>query len=102
MSDKTTSQGDAELRALLATLLERWQEQHTYYTKKANGLATDRRAHYAVIRATRLSGCMRDLRTVLGHGHLPYDLMTPAELAERGMTRQDIEPTEIAEAEANR
>jgi hypothetical protein len=95
MSIKTTDEG--ELRAVLTTLVERWQQQLDEYTERASTTTNERYARYARIRATRVRSCITELQIVLNAGHLPYDLMTDDELAALSMTREDAEIVEIAE-----
>lgn len=98
MTVKTSQEG--ELRAVLTTLVERWQQQLTEYEERAaKGPKDDRYVRYASLRATRIRSCIHELQIVLHTGHLPYDLMTNAELAGRGMTREDAEIVELAQME---
>ncbi|MEU1273061.1 hypothetical protein [Streptomyces sp. NPDC005799] len=96
-----TSQED-ELRTVLTTLVERWQEQLDEYTERASTTVNERYARYARIRATRVRACITELKIVLNTGHLPYDLMTDDELAALSLTREDAEIVEIAEAGGQR
>lgn len=96
-----TPSADADLRALLRLLIERWQQQLAEYEARAQS-TSDRYAQYARIRATRIRSCIREVEIVLDTGHIPYDLMTNDELAERGLTRENAEIVELAEVEADR
>lgn len=97
MTNTTASQADADLRATLGTLIERWQQQIGEYVQRAETTRNDRYAQYARIRATRTRSCLRDMQIVLNTGHIPYDLMTNDELANLSMAREDAEIVEAAE-----
>jgi hypothetical protein len=76
----TLAAGHDPIRALLATLAERWQEVADSYKPKGDEPDDDVAARYANYRLIYLRN-IRDLREALDAGRIPCGLMTHAERA---------------------
>lgn len=87
---RTMHRTEADLRAALTTLTERWHEYANYCDKAAARTTNGTLGEIRRERATQIRRAARDLEDVLGSGRIPRDLMTTAELEQYGA--HDEEP----------
>lgn len=87
MTARTMHQPEAQLRATLTTLAERWEQLAGPAPDPSEGLFVDEPnpAEYArVERAATYRTAASDLRDALRTGQIPHPLMTDAELHQHG------------------
>ncbi|WP_275558580.1 hypothetical protein [Streptomyces sp. 5-6(2022)] len=89
MTAKTMHQTEADLRAVLTTLAERWEQMAGPAPDPNEGLFVNEvtpAESARVERANTYRTAARDLRDVLRTGRIPHPLMTDAELEKHGAT----------------
>ncbi|MEU3613431.1 hypothetical protein ABZ725_14105 [Streptomyces sp. NPDC006872] len=92
MTTKTMHQNEGRLRAVLATLAERWEQLAGPKPDPDEGLFVDQPGpdEYArVERAHAYRTAASDLRDVLRTGQIPHPIMTDAELERHGTVALD-------------
>lgn len=87
MTAKTMHQTEADLRAALTTLAERWEQLAGPAPDPSEGLFVDEPTpseYGQVARAHTYRTAASDLRDVLRTGQIPHPIMTDAELEQHG------------------
>ncbi|MCX5584231.1 hypothetical protein [Streptomyces erythrochromogenes] len=92
MTAKTMHQGEAALRATLATLADRWSQMADHEEQAIpllDGPGAERVADSITQRAHTYRSAAADIREVLRSGRIPHGLMTDAELEQYGTPERE-------------